>query len=139
MRARTGGASSSAPQKTSAGATKQTCSRTWIHSLRAAASYSCGTCQTATIADCTASATAGSFSKPALRRKEGECASPRPTARRTRSGNGSHMRGQGRPSTTSGGTTVMRTMCCVMCTESHVSAQSSNGCSSRTNAIATPL
>ena len=42
MRARTGGAPSRAPQKTSAGATKQTCSRTWIHSFRAAASYSCG-------------------------------------------------------------------------------------------------
>ena len=49
------------------------------------------------------------------------------------------MRGHGRPSTTSGGTTVMSTMCWDMCTESHVSAQSSNGGSSTTNASATPL
>ena len=116
-----------------------TCWRMWIHSLWAAASYSCGTCQTPTAADCTASATAGRFSKPALRRNDAERDSAPPTARRADSGNGSHMRGHGRPSTTSGGTTVMRTMCCAMCADSHLSAQSSNGRSSTTNVSMTPL
>ena len=62
-----------------------------------------------------------------------------PTVRRADSVNGIHIRGQGRPYTTSGGTTVMSTMCCAMCTESHVSAQSSNGRSRTTNVSATPL
>jgi hypothetical protein len=97
------------------------------------------TCQSATIADCTASATQGRLRTPAQSRNEDERERPPPTARRAASGNGSHIRGHGRPYTMSGGTTVMSTMCCVMCTESHVSAQSSNGRSSTTNASTTPL
>src|SRR5690242_1868455 len=139
MRARTGGASSSAPQYTSAGATKQTCSKTCTASLRTAASYRTGTCQTAIAADCTASATGGRIKNAPLCLNAADRESAPATARRAESGNGSHNRGHGRPRTTSGGTTVMRTTCCDMCAASQWSAQPSNGGSSTTNATATPL
>ena len=142
IRARTGGASSSGPQNTSAAATKHVCSRTWIHSLRGR-----GVVQLRHVPDgdhrrlhgerdrTGASRNAGA----APERRRPRASAPRDGAPRGAAGTaatcaataGRARRAAARPS--------CRTTCCVMCTENDVSAQSSNGRSSTTKASATPL
>ncbi len=117
MRARTGGASSSGAPEDERGRRRSTRAR-GRGSTRSARPRrrAAARARAATVADCTASATHGRFRKPALRRNDRRARTARRRRRAGRdSGNGSHMRGHGRPSTTSGGTTVMRTMCCDMC------------------------
>ena len=122
------------PRRASAVATKQTCSRMCTLSLRTAASYSDGTCQTAIAAVISANATAGRDTvRPTTRNERRARERARDRAARAKRERDPETRPRPAEHDAAAAATVSRTTCCVMCSANDVSAQSSNGGSSTTS------